>query len=260
MVVSVSESHNRANAALDRWSSRTLPRSCRRVRAPVSALRADGDDVRLSVRGLRSRAHLRVRAAGRTRSAASGADTVGTGNPKQVLDIPCEVAKRVPQVDSPPAHTRGMGLANVVAGLEAITHRVVARRPRRLSPRARRDRKLCTEDLVHTLQSMGTHRHRPRPPHSRRTRPACARRPATRPVMTGKALTSIRCPRTALNGSSQPASAGLRRVARSSFLTRSCGLTSPDRPCFTGGFATGALRRPRAESRQRDVPERSLQP
>ena len=53
------------------------------------------------------------------------ADTVGMGNPKQVLDISREVAKRLPHIELALHlhNTRGMGLANVVAGLEAgITH------------------------------------------------------------------------------------------------------------------------------------------
>ena len=49
------------------------------------------------------------------------ADTVGMGNPKQVLEISREAAKRLPHVELALHlhNTRGMGLANVVAGLDA---------------------------------------------------------------------------------------------------------------------------------------------
>ena len=109
------------------------------------------------------------------------ADTVGMGNPKQVLEISREAAKRLPHVELALHlhNTRGMGLANVVAGLDAgiSALRIVARRPRRLPVRARRDREhLHRRPGAHAGEHGSRHRHRPRPADPRRARAAGARR------------------------------------------------------------------------------------
>ncbi len=84
------------------------------------------------------------------------ADTVGMGNPKQIGDISREVVKRLPKVEIALHlhNTRGMGLANVVAGLDAgITHYESSLGGCPFAPGATGN--ICTEDVVHMLESMG---------------------------------------------------------------------------------------------------------
>jgi hydroxymethylglutaryl-CoA lyase len=87
------------------------------------------------------------------------ADTVGMGNPKQIGDISREVVRRLPSVELALHlhNTRGMGLANVVAGLDAgITHYESSLGGLGGCPFAPgATGNICTEDLVHMLESMG---------------------------------------------------------------------------------------------------------
>jgi hydroxymethylglutaryl-CoA lyase len=87
------------------------------------------------------------------------ADTTGMGNPKQVLDISQAARAKFPQVEFALHfhNTRGMGLANVVSGLQAGIRRYESSLgglggcP--YAPGATGN--ICTEDLVHMLESMG---------------------------------------------------------------------------------------------------------
>ncbi len=87
------------------------------------------------------------------------ADTTGMANPKQVRELMTEIAKRCAEVELTLHfhNTRGMGLANVLAGLDAGVVRYDASLgglggcP--FAPGASGN--ICTEDLVHMLESMG---------------------------------------------------------------------------------------------------------
>ncbi len=87
------------------------------------------------------------------------ADTTGMGNPKQVLEISQAARAKFPQVEFALHfhNTRGMGLANVVSGLQAGIRRYESSLgglggcP--YAPGATGN--ICTEDLVHMLESMG---------------------------------------------------------------------------------------------------------
>jgi hydroxymethylglutaryl-CoA lyase len=87
------------------------------------------------------------------------ADTIGMGNPRQVRDVCNEVRDRFPSYGFALHlhNTRGMGLANVVAGLEAGITRFESSLgglggcP--FAPGATGN--ICTEDLVHMLEQMG---------------------------------------------------------------------------------------------------------
>jgi hydroxymethylglutaryl-CoA lyase len=87
------------------------------------------------------------------------ADTIGMGNPAQVLDLCKEVRARFPHY--PFAlhlhNTRGMGLANVLSGLAAgITHYESSLGGLGGCPFAPgATGNICTEDLVHMLHQMG---------------------------------------------------------------------------------------------------------
>ena len=87
------------------------------------------------------------------------ADTTGMAHPKQVLSLATEVRKRWPDLELALHfhNTRGMGLANVLSGLAAgISHYEgclggLGGCP--FAPGATGN--ICTEDLVHMLESMG---------------------------------------------------------------------------------------------------------
>ena len=87
------------------------------------------------------------------------ADTTGMANPKQVRELMTAIAKRCADVELTLHfhNTRGMGLANVLAGLDAGVVRYDASLgglggcP--FAPGAAGN--ICTEDLVHMLESMG---------------------------------------------------------------------------------------------------------
>ena len=87
------------------------------------------------------------------------ADTTGMANPKQVRELMTEIAKRYSDIELTLHfhNTRGMGLANVLAGLKAGVVSYDASLgglggcP--FAPGASGN--ICTEDLVHMLESMG---------------------------------------------------------------------------------------------------------
>jgi hydroxymethylglutaryl-CoA lyase len=87
------------------------------------------------------------------------ADTTGMANPKQVRDLMTAIVKRCPDADLTLHfhNTRGMGLANVLAGLEAGVVRYDASLAGLggcpFAPGATGN--ICTEDLVHMLEAMG---------------------------------------------------------------------------------------------------------
>lgn len=93
------------------------------------------------------------------------ADTTGMANPKQVRELTANVLKAFP---APASHgdryytlhfhnTRGMGLANVIAGIEAgvrsFDGSISGLGGCPFAPGATGN--ICTEDMVHMLQSMG---------------------------------------------------------------------------------------------------------
>jgi hydroxymethylglutaryl-CoA lyase len=87
------------------------------------------------------------------------ADTTGMANPRQVRELTESIYKRFPDIDLTLHfhNTRGMGLANVLAGLEAGCRRYdgsiggLGGCP--FAPGATGN--ICTEDLVHMLWAMG---------------------------------------------------------------------------------------------------------
>ncbi|RNF38919.1 hydroxymethylglutaryl-CoA lyase [Planococcus salinus] len=87
------------------------------------------------------------------------ADTTGMANPKQVSELMSKVVSEFPQLDLGLHfhNTRGMGLANILAGIEAGVTRFDAALgglggcP--FAPGATGN--VCTEDVVHMLHSMG---------------------------------------------------------------------------------------------------------
>jgi len=87
------------------------------------------------------------------------ADTTGMGNPQQVLEISTIARERFPMVDFALHfhNTRGMGLANVLSGLQAgITRYESSLGGLGGCPYAPgASGNICTEDLVHMLQAMG---------------------------------------------------------------------------------------------------------
>ena len=87
------------------------------------------------------------------------ADTTGMGHPKQVLDLCTEVRGRWPELELALHfhNTRGMGLANVLSGLAAgVQHYEACLGGLGGCPFAPgATGNICTEDLVHMLESMG---------------------------------------------------------------------------------------------------------
>ena len=87
------------------------------------------------------------------------ADTTGMAHPKQVRELVSAVLARFPGIESTLHfhNTRGMGLANVLAGLEAgIVHYDASLGGLGGCPFAPgATGNICTEDLVHMLEAMG---------------------------------------------------------------------------------------------------------
>ena len=87
------------------------------------------------------------------------ADTTGMGHPKQVLDLCTGVRKRWPELELALHfhNTRGMGLANVLSGLAAgVQHYDACLGGLGGCPFAPgATGNICTEDLVHMLECMG---------------------------------------------------------------------------------------------------------
>jgi hydroxymethylglutaryl-CoA lyase len=87
------------------------------------------------------------------------ADTTGMGHPKMVLDLCTEVRERWPELELALHfhNTRGMGLANVLSGLAAgVRHYEACLGGLGGCPFAPgATGNICTEDLVHMLECMG---------------------------------------------------------------------------------------------------------
>lgn len=163
LVMSASESHNRANLRMGREQSLAqfadiVPIARGRAAINVSLSTAfgcpfDGDVPDAQVLELVER----VRALGIDR--VTLCDTTGIANPRQVERLCAAVAARWPDLTLT-AHfhnTRGMGLSNVLAALDAGVDRFDASLgglggcP--FAPGASGN--VCTEDMVHMLQTMG---------------------------------------------------------------------------------------------------------
>jgi hydroxymethylglutaryl-CoA lyase len=166
-VVSASETHNRANI------NRTHEQSLAELPEMVKGAHAAGMKITMSLSttfGCPFEGHVhedvvmdfveRFRALGF--DGISLADTTGMANPKQVRDLTRMVLQRFP----PPNetyytlhfhNTRGMGLANVVAGIEAgvrsFDGSVSGLGGCPFAPGATGN--ICTEDMVNMLEDMG---------------------------------------------------------------------------------------------------------
>jgi hydroxymethylglutaryl-CoA lyase len=166
-VVSASETHNRANI------NRTHAQSLEELPQMVRVAHAAGIRITVSLSttfGCPFEGHVpedvvmsfveRFRAMGF--DGISLADTTGMANPRQVRELVTHVLERVP----PPNdtyytlhfhNTRGMGLANVVAGIEAGVHSfdgsVAGLGGCPFAPGATGN--ICTEDMVNMLEDMG---------------------------------------------------------------------------------------------------------
>jgi hydroxymethylglutaryl-CoA lyase len=166
-VVSASETHNRANI------NRTHEQSLSELAPMVRAAHEAGMKITMSLSttfGCPFEGHVHEDAVldfvGRfVREGFDGislADTTGMANPRQVRELVAKVLKRYP----PPNdtyytlhfhNTRGMGLANVVAGIEAgvrsFDGSVSGLGGCPFAPGATGN--ICTEDMVNMLEDMG---------------------------------------------------------------------------------------------------------
>jgi hydroxymethylglutaryl-CoA lyase len=166
-VVSASETHNRANI------NRTHAQSLAELPTMVKVAHEAGMKITMSLSttfGCPFEGHVhedvvldfveRFRAAGF--DGISLADTTGMANPKQVRDLARKVLERFPAPNDTYYtlhfhNTRGMGLANVVAGIEAGVRSFdgslsgLGGCP--FAPGATGN--ICTEDMVNMLEDMG---------------------------------------------------------------------------------------------------------
>jgi hydroxymethylglutaryl-CoA lyase len=166
-VISASETHNRANI------NRTHEQSIAEIPTMVKVAHDAGMKITMSLSttfGCPFEGHVhedvvfdfveRFRNAGF--DGISLADTTGMANPRQVRELTAQVLKRFP----PPNetyytlhfhNTRGMGLANVVAGIEAgvrsFDGSVSGLGGCPFAPGATGN--ICTEDMVNMLEDMG---------------------------------------------------------------------------------------------------------
>jgi hydroxymethylglutaryl-CoA lyase len=164
LVVSVSETHNRANVR------RSVAQSFGGFREVFEVLAGSGVGVVGALatsfgcpfEGAIAETQVMDAAARYIDLGASGitlADTTGMANPRQVEALATRVRQRWPEVELTLHfhNTRGMGLANAVAGLAAGVVRFegslggLGGCP--FAPGATGN--ICTEDLVHMLQCMG---------------------------------------------------------------------------------------------------------
>lgn len=166
-VVSASETHNRANI------NRTHEQSLAELPTMVKVAHDAGMKISMSLSttfGCPFEGHVhedvvldfveRFRAAGF--DGISLADTTGMANPRQVRDLTREVLKRFPAPNDTYYtlhfhNTRGMGLANVVAGIDAgvrsFDGSVSGLGGCPFAPGATGN--ICTEDMVNMLEDMG---------------------------------------------------------------------------------------------------------
>ena len=164
LVVSVSETHNRANVRRSTDASfegfgeimRELERTGISVAGALStAFGCPFEGGQSSERVLQfvgRYVELGVRS-------VTLADTTGMGHPKQVLDLCAGVRERWPELELALHfhNTRGMGLANVLSGLAAgVQHYEACLGGLGGCPFAPgATGNICTEDLVHMLECMG---------------------------------------------------------------------------------------------------------
>jgi len=166
-VISASETHNRANI------NRTHAESLEELPTMVRVAHAAGMKITVSLSttfGCPFEGHVseevvlsfveRFRAMGF--DGISLADTTGMANPRQVRDLTRRVLERFPAPNDTYYtlhfhNTRGMGLANVVAGLEAgvrsFDGSVAGLGGCPFAPGATGN--ICTEDMVNMLEDMG---------------------------------------------------------------------------------------------------------
>jgi len=166
-VVSASETHNRANI------NRTHEQSLQELPGMVKVAHEAGMKITMSLSttfGCPFEGHVhedvvlsfveRFRSAGF--DGISLADTTGMANPRQVRSLTRKILERFPPPDETYYtlhfhNTRGMGLANVVAGIEAGVHSfdgsVSGLGGCPFAPGATGN--ICTEDMVNMLEDMG---------------------------------------------------------------------------------------------------------
>jgi hydroxymethylglutaryl-CoA lyase len=166
-VVSASETHNRANI------NRTHEQSLGEMPAMVKAAHEAGLKITMSLSttfGCPFEGHVhedvvldfveRFRSMGF--DGISLADTTGMANPRQVLELTRKVLERFPAPNDTYYtlhfhNTRGMGLANVVAGIEAgvrsFDGSISGLGGCPFAPGATGN--ICTEDMVNMLEDMG---------------------------------------------------------------------------------------------------------
>ena len=166
-VVSASETHNRANI------NRTHAQSLEELPTMVKVAHGAGMKITMSLSttfGCPFEGHVHedvvLDLVGRFRDAGfdgiSLADTTGMANPRQVLELTRKVLTKYPAPDDTYYtlhfhNTRGMGLANVVAGIEAGVRSFdgslsgLGGCP--FAPGATGN--ICTEDMVNMLEDMG---------------------------------------------------------------------------------------------------------
>ena len=164
LVVSVSETHNRANVRRSTDASfegfREIVRELERTDIAVTGALStafgcpfEGEQASGRVMDFVGRyVELGVRS-------VTLADTTGMGHPKQVLDLCAGVRERWPELEFALHfhNTRGMGLANVLSGLAAgVQHYEACLGGLGGCPFAPgATGNICTEDLVHMLECMG---------------------------------------------------------------------------------------------------------
>jgi hydroxymethylglutaryl-CoA lyase len=166
-VVSASETHNRANI------NRTHPQSMEELPTMVKVAHAAGMKITMSLSttfGCPFEGHVHedvvLDFVGRFRSLGfdgiSLADTTGMANPRQVRELVVKVLGKFPPPDETYYtlhfhNTRGMGLANVVAGIDAgvrsFDGSISGLGGCPFAPGATGN--ICTEDMVNMLEDMG---------------------------------------------------------------------------------------------------------
>ena len=166
-VVSASETHNRANI------NRTHPQSMEELPTMVKVAHAAGMKITMSLSttfGCPFEGHVHedvvLDFVGRFRGLGfdgiSLADTTGMANPRQVRELVLKVLGKFPPPDETYYtlhfhNTRGMGLANVVAGIDAgvrsFDGSISGLGGCPFAPGATGN--ICTEDMVNMLEDMG---------------------------------------------------------------------------------------------------------
>ena len=164
LVVSVSETHNRANVRRSTDASfegfAEIMRELERTGIAVSGALSTAFGCPFEGEQSSGRVMQFVgRYVGLGVRSVTLADTTGMGHPKQVLDLCAGVRERWPELELALHfhNTRGMGLANVLSGLAAgVQHYEACLGGLGGCPFAPgATGNICTEDLVHMLECMG---------------------------------------------------------------------------------------------------------